>query len=176
MQRTAELGNGRRITVKAEIPHLKGNPLPYFSITAAIYAGGRVDACGCLHDEILAQWPDLAPLVALHLSDINGVPLHAEANGWYWLAGAAGGLQQQFHGSNDSARHTPEQCVDILCGHLRIAREDAALLIARVKSRAAAMGMSSARSWFNAYVAGQARRWKAEAEKAIADFGLEVAK
>jgi hypothetical protein len=83
-------------------------------------------------------------------------------------------MQQQFHGGNDGAGRTPEQCVDILCDHLRIAKEDAALLIARVKSRASAMGMSKARALFAAYVEGQRPRWKAEAAKVIADFGLEV--
>jgi hypothetical protein len=40
-------------------------------------------ACGCLHDEALAAFPELAPIVAVHLSDVDGVPMHAEANGRY---------------------------------------------------------------------------------------------
>jgi hypothetical protein len=63
----------------------------YFSITVA----GAPQ-----HELVLKLWPDLAPLVALHLSDVDGAPHSAEANGWYWLAGACGGLGEEVHGAN----------------------------------------------------------------------------
>ncbi len=60
-----------------------------FSITGSIwYKGDRRNDpsyCGCIHDEILKQRPDLQPLVELHLSDGDGVPMYAVENGWYHL-------------------------------------------------------------------------------------------
>lgn len=67
---------------------------PYFSVTAELWDSqgwyerggpdGRMRACGCLHDDILAAFPKLAPLVALHLADATtGEPNYAFENGWY---------------------------------------------------------------------------------------------
>lgn len=40
---------------------------------------------GCCHEEILTLRPDLAPFVALHLSDATGAPIFTTANGFYHL-------------------------------------------------------------------------------------------
>jgi hypothetical protein len=64
---------------------------PDFSITGMIFEKGnpRVDKYmiggGCIHDDILAVRPDLKLFVDLHLSDFNGVPMHAVANGFYHM-------------------------------------------------------------------------------------------
>jgi len=70
----------------------------YFSITGTFWkpatrvknrANSRTDKGymlgGCCHDEILQLRPDLQPFVDLHLSDMEGVPLHAVANGMYHI-------------------------------------------------------------------------------------------
>jgi hypothetical protein len=54
--------------------------------------GRKWESSGLGHHEILAIRPDLKPLVELHECDGNGVPRFGEANGWFWLAGALGGL------------------------------------------------------------------------------------
>ena len=84
--------NGQKYHISAEggLHYIKGNSAPYFTITADIHRiaknGRRVwEAGGCCHDEILKHFPHLADLVDLHLSDIEGAPTHAEANGAYWL-------------------------------------------------------------------------------------------
>jgi hypothetical protein len=51
--------------------------------------GREQDAGGCLHDDILKAFPKLAPLIAVHLASPNGVPMHGEANGWYFYSGDA---------------------------------------------------------------------------------------
>lgn len=73
-----------------------------FSITADLYEphgtwsglaqhlnGREPDYCGCLHDEILEFAPELAPLVTVHLAGLDGTPMHARANGWYFYSGKA---------------------------------------------------------------------------------------
>jgi hypothetical protein len=85
-----ENGEKYHISVEGGLHYIKGNSAPYFTITADIKRiaknGRRVwEAGGCLHEEILKHFPQFADLVDLHLSDIDGAPTHAEANGAYWL-------------------------------------------------------------------------------------------
>lgn len=74
--------------------HSMGSQAPYFSLTGTIYrskrgARAQSDASwisgGCIHDEILEAFPNLAPIEALHLADVaTGEPMHAAANGWHY--------------------------------------------------------------------------------------------
>lgn len=72
----------------------------HFSVTgSAWYGRGKLtgtqrhrrhydpDASGMLHTEILAAIPALAPVIAVHLADPLGMPMHAFANGWYFYSG-----------------------------------------------------------------------------------------
>jgi hypothetical protein len=58
-----------------------------FAITAEVRCPGArdIEAGGCLHDDIAAIFPELAPLIAWHLCDVNG-PMHYLSNTIY-LAG-----------------------------------------------------------------------------------------
>ncbi len=88
------------IQVKYEISYLSGNSHGHFSITASIgeMKSGRkmdpIEICGTememksggmMHEEIIKHFPDMADLIALHLSDENGVPMYAVENGHYHL-------------------------------------------------------------------------------------------
>lgn len=122
-------GGSRIIKVEAGLRYINGNSSPYFSVTGEI---GRpkardCDTCGCLHDEILKYWPDLAPIVALHLSHADGLPMHAEANGWYDLAGYYGGAGQEYYRGNSKGHFggeyrfpTPDECLQIFADHVRV--------------------------------------------------------
>jgi hypothetical protein len=66
------------------ILHKIGNQKPYFSLTGRIVEGGRESGGGAIHDEILKAFPQLADIAALHLSDIDGKPMHSFENGRYW--------------------------------------------------------------------------------------------
>lgn len=102
-------GYKHRIVVTAEL-HSIGDQEPYFSITGDIHwqaANNRwvFVAGGCIHDEIIEHFPELEPLVAMHLATANGVPMHAYDNAAYW----AGATKWQ------------ERDVWMLADHLRIA-------------------------------------------------------
>jgi hypothetical protein len=56
----------------------------------AQYRNGReADAIGTMHDEIRVFAPELQPFIDVHLADLDGVPMHAVANGWYFYSGDA---------------------------------------------------------------------------------------
>lgn len=80
-----------RIRVFGGLHYIKGNSLPHFSLTADIdyktARGWRESSGGMCHDEILHHFPRFADLAALHLSDINGLPMYAVENGFYHLGG-----------------------------------------------------------------------------------------
>jgi len=69
------------LTVDIELTHIKGNKKPSFSVTGNI----KDDVSGCIHKEILKEFPDLKDVVALHLADDDGMPMYALENGWYWM-------------------------------------------------------------------------------------------
>src|SRR3990172_5771564 len=79
---------------KYGLEYLNGNSDSYFTLTACFKGKGQ-EFGGCCHNEIVSAAPDLKPFADLHLSDSSGVPMHAEENGWYWLAGSLGGLGEQ---------------------------------------------------------------------------------
>jgi hypothetical protein len=102
-----ENGIKHRIKVRAQLESL--GQAPYFSITGEIQWQAKNNrwmegAGGCIHDEILQHFPQLQLLVDMHMSDENGVPMHAYENAAYW------------------AGHTKYQEFDLfkLAKHLRI--------------------------------------------------------
>lgn len=199
-----EGGRTYRITAKGGLHMIRGNHAPYFSLTADIdrKVGSRwvEDSGGCCHDEILKHWPDLADLAALHLSDIDGQPMHAEANGWYWLAGALGGLGEEYHGASGSGAKTPEECLAIFAEHARIGLDAARSLAPKAaviyahdleawKAEAQAAAEEGAepppaepprsvnaraRAYWADWCWSQGARWKREAQACIAEHKLTV--
>jgi hypothetical protein len=122
----------------AMLHHLEGNARPYFSVTGEVYEkskwgdhyGREPVMCGCCHEMIAETWPELAPLIALHLSDDNGQPTHGAANGWYWLAGALGGMGERYHGGSGESysAKSPIDCLMIFANYVRISAADAVRL------------------------------------------------
>lgn len=167
-----------QLRVEAYLHFIQGNHAPYFSVTGEIHVlDGRlrdpVVAAGCLHDDILHYFPKLAPVIALHLSDSDGVPMHAESNGWYWLAGYYGGAGERYHGGNGSSGKTPEECLQIFADHVRVPLEDARTLAAEFETHSLTelrlVDQMKIRRWlFAGWCGAQHPRWKAEAEAAIA--------
>lgn len=126
----ARAEDGTPGTIEAKIEHIGGNRSAHFSLTAWFCGknkdGYKNEFGGCCHDEILAVRPDLKPIADLHLADYpSGAPMYAVENGYYWLAGAVGGLGERYHGANGSPARTAEQCLDIVGRHFRISKEEA---------------------------------------------------
>ena len=100
-----ENGENYRIQVRAELVHRDGNANAYFAITGDIFRhaknGRKVhESGGCIHDDIIKHFPQLQLLVDIHLSDEDGVPMHAYANAAYWAGHDGFGLQ-----SSELAKH-----------------------------------------------------------------------
>lgn len=172
--REGEFGT-RTIKAVGGLHFIRSNGLPYFTLTMV-----SKDTHGAAHEELVRCWPELKPLADLHLSDINGVPMHAEANGWYWLAGAAGPrigsaidggfLGEKYHGGSS---HTEAECLAIFAKHVRISLADAEHLMGRIR-RSHYVNPAKARLLFNIWIEAQKPRWKAEADACIKALDLQV--
>jgi hypothetical protein len=180
--------------VQGGLHYLKGNKAPYFSLTYERHRKGFPKHCwsgGAGHDLILKLFPRFADLAKLHLSDIDGEPMHALENGFYNLAGALGGLGQPYHVGN-SKRHFPKAEVDpakpwattdyreptrseamqIFADHLRVSLEEAR----EIAKRCAPLGIppEEIKQRLSSVVDELRPRWKAEAEACISNHGLKV--
>lgn len=71
-------------TEATAILHKIGNQSPYFSLTGRVVRNGQEEISGACHDEILKAFPQIDDIAALHLSDMNGLPMHSFENGKYW--------------------------------------------------------------------------------------------
>lgn len=132
----------------------------YFSITADLcidqrFSDGGIFACGCLHDEILEVAPELKPFVDLHLSDLDGVPTHAEANGWYWLAKVAG-ISQKYEPAENA-----DTCFTHFLNHSRLKDWEAREVIDKVQKS------KDPRKVWQKQIDGLRPRWKSEADEAL---------
>lgn len=174
------------------------NQRPYFSLTGLVrrierdVIGPRWvdDGGGTMHEELIKRWPELAVLARMHLADDEGVPMYAVENGWYWLqgylSGQAVGVDHGYHGANSrSSPRTPSDCLKVFADLERISYFDADLVAAQVKDQILANTTHYQRAYHKAavsigrralekWVDEQKPRWKAEAEKAVKDFGLKV--
>jgi hypothetical protein len=155
------------LKVTAELSYLRGNPAPYFSVTADEYdptllddEDGGLVSVRCQHELVLEHWPDLRPLVELHLSDCHGVPMHHVENGWYWAGGTKWGL--------DGGAKTPRQ---ILASHLRITEEQAAKLERFTDKWAHTEWSVHAKCLFAWWVGQQRSRWLDEAKAGMRLLG-----
>lgn len=173
-----------RIDVHAGL-HRIGEQAPYFTLTCDILQSGHMVAGGCMHREIVKRWPELADIAAMHLSSIDGVPLHAEANGWYQLAGALDGMGEQYHAGNGKRQHwapdgeflgyresTREECLQSFAEHCRITLDEAKRIAFKVKTSTGTN--ADKRREFGYLIDAMRPRWKQEAEACIAKHSLKV--
>lgn len=134
------------------------NGRPYFSVT--VEAPDRMHvSTGAAHDDVLKRRPDMADIVALHLSSVTGEPMHALANAWYWWGDSEG------RGTN---LRPGRDRLDALARHLRIDRADVdALDLPTFR-----MAGDEYPAEFVAFVDAQRERWQREADAVIEKYGL----
>lgn len=175
------------------LDYCQGNAQSHWAVTAWFCGqdrnGHQVEHGGCCHDVILKIRPELAPFVALHLSDADGAPMHAVANGWYAMAGAMNGAGETYHAGNGKVQHwkpdgsfdgyresTPEECLIQCANHLRITRQQAANLrdecLALVthndpESFGYKNGCRKAKEYFAERVNAMRPRWAQESAEAL---------
>ena len=150
--------------VKFGLRYCTPNPLPYFSVTVTAPASLHVSV-GCAHDDVLKRHPDMADIVALHLSDTTGAPNHALENAWYWWSDADG------KGTHlNQYRDTGRTNLDVFANHLRIDRAEVdALDLPTFRTMGGDYALPAE---FVAFVDAQRERWQREADEAIAKYGL----
>ena len=94
--------NGNQWTYAETCLHMiEGHKQPYFSTT---------NYCGAAHDEILKSFPELKPLVALHLAGMDGLPMHALGNSFYHYAeGVKGDGTREYYASEEEKKEEQER-------------------------------------------------------------------
>lgn len=138
-----DMPNRSRVVAHVELriadngERLVGGLSPAFSVTGELYephgtwSGAarernerEPDTGGAIHDEILRAFPKLAPLVALHLSDPDGTPMHAEANGLYFYRtgrGLPGGWTAHYPSEIPRGQTEQNHAYRMACKILRVA-------------------------------------------------------
>lgn len=111
-------GENKRVKIEVEAFLVKRgeNQLPHFSITGTVSKMDRryrdpVITCGAIHDTIVAYFPSLAPLVQVHLSGPDGVPMYAEENARYWagLSTWSDGRPMEPHATSEENRFETDE-------------------------------------------------------------------
>jgi hypothetical protein len=90
------IGNGERLTVTIELADDCKNGHTDFSITGDLFKNGKLQSCGCLHDEILKHFPKYKLFVQLHLSDQRGQPMYAIENGMYHAKNSSKNVVKEY--------------------------------------------------------------------------------
>lgn len=142
------------------VPNLKATVRTtdgYFSVTGSI--GNHT--FGCVHKEILQEFPTLKPLVKLHLSTLDGVPMHAEANGWHWLAKAAGIVEPY------QPKESEQICFKYFCEHCRISSVEGAKIVDQIAEKNKQTNKREARELWQQIMEDMRPRWNAEAEAGL---------
>lgn len=164
MKLTTKNKNPKNYIEATAILHKIGNQKPYFSLTGRVLENGREYYAGAIHDEILKAFPELADIAALHLSDIDGLPMHSFENGKYW----AGFTKYQ----EANSKH--------LASLWRISQDDAAgLLYDALNDKCHEIEVETGEivleeTLLKEFHDRQITRWKQEADAVIKKYNLEI--
>jgi hypothetical protein len=146
------------------ILHKIGNQKPYFSLTGRIVENGRESVSGAIHKEILEAFPQLEDVAALHLSDIDGKPMHSFENGKYWAGftkwenGNTKNLSQLWRISEKSAERLQYDALNEQAQEIEVDTGEIVLEETLLKE----------------FHDRQLRRWKQEADNVIKKYTLEI--
>lgn len=114
-----------------------GDQAPYFSATGELLnlrrrGDNQIESCGAMGDEITRHFPQLAPVVLVHLADDRGRPMHAVENAMYWAGLSMWGHDRPMSPRDEYGRWEVETDANgiewapqMLANHLRITVEQA---------------------------------------------------
>jgi hypothetical protein len=167
------------LRVYGGLHYIRGNSAPYFSLTYWAHRKGFQHQCGsggAGHETIAQYWGDkFADLAALHMSNHDGVPTSAVANGWYWFVPSIPGYPERYHGSNSKANvggeyreRTPAESLAVFAKHVRVPIAEAEALVAKARNNGNPRGIMAAA------LETMRPRWKAEAYACVAAHGLQI--
>lgn len=177
---TRDLANGSRIVANVEIRGDDSQCSPGFSLCGELYEkhgtwsgkaqqenGRGCDACGQITEDVLRAFPQLKTLASLHLSDLDGVPMHAISNGLYFYRYARD-IPQQYGFDNkygEAAREGFDDPKDYARNVVkRMFRLDNLAELDAIPFENSKQFDSA----FSTFVDSQRDRWKIEATDAIA--------
>jgi len=151
--------------IEAEfILHKIGQQKPYFSLTGRVVENGRESVGGSIHKEILEAFPQLEDAAALHLSDMDGKPMHSFENGKYWAGftkwenGNTKNLSQLWRISEKSAERLQYNALNDQAQEIEVDTGEIVLEETLLKE----------------FHDRQLRRWKQEADNVIKKYTLEI--
>ena len=151
--------------IEAEfILHKIGQQKPYFSLTGRVVENGRESFGGAIHKEILEAFPQLEDAAALHLSDMDGKPMHSFENGKYWAGftkwenGNTKNLSQLWRISEKSAERLQYNALNEQAQEIEVDTGEIVLEETLLKE----------------FHDRQLRRWKQEADNVIKKYTLEI--
>jgi hypothetical protein len=164
MKLTTKNKDAKNYIEATAILHKIGNQKPYFSLTGRVVEKGLESYSGAIHDEILKAFPQLADIAALHLSDIDGKPMHSFENGKYWAGftkwedGNIKHLSQLWRISEKSAEKLSYDALNTQCQEIEVETGEIVLEETLLKE----------------FHDRQIPRWKQEADAVIKKHALEL--
>ena len=161
-----------------------GRQAPYFTLTYWAHRAGfpsQRQQGGAGHEEILKHFPQFADLAKLHLANIDGVPMYALENGWYWLRGALGleGSAAASGWKYDYERKTHQECLQIFADLWRLSGEEADTILVgfdkdELRGEDWDTKQREAQLRLKAMVEEMKPRWKKEAQACVANHQLKL--
>jgi hypothetical protein len=171
-----DLPGGVYVEIAAEIRDGSDGLSAGFSVTGLLWErhgtwngrackrnGRDCDAGGQIVDEIRAAAPELEPIMAVHLADLAGVPMHAETNGWYFYSGGASAWERAQVAAGHDYGYSRQ---------LEVSDHDRAARALNIPPADLPTGLD--RAGFGAFVASLADRWAAQAAAARDVFSAMV--
>lgn len=167
----SEYGVGALLVVTCEVlHHHPGGQDPHFSVTCEVSTNASrrkrdIEAGGCMHELAEKYWPECAAVVRMHLSSaLDGSPMYAEANGFYFLAGMfSDGLGKRFHAGNGAPSRCTLECAKLFADHMRLSLDEAHDASKRIVGH-----VTGAEDGMHAECERMAPRWKRDRDVALA--------